>query len=118
MLLAMMRVQQWCKLTSCQDDCASLRLYLCWQKMLTCSPQMLLKDIKYISETIVKTTHQTHCRGRQAGVATTGVARHGQVVGRCECRQVQAWGHRCKKKNKKKQRSRQAWVVTGRGAAR
>ena len=23
----------------------------------------------------VKTTHQTHCRGRQAGVATTGVAR-------------------------------------------
>ena len=29
------------------------------------------------------TTHQTHCRGRQAGAATTGVARCGQVqVGR------------------------------------
>ena len=27
----------------------------------------------------VKTTHQTHCRGRQAGVATTGVARHDWV---------------------------------------
>ena len=27
----------------------------------------------------VKTTHQTHCRGRQAGAATTGVVRHGQV---------------------------------------
>ena len=54
------------------------------------------------------TTHQTYCRGRQAGVATTGVARHGaqagrQVdagqdagtgrcvwVGRCEHREVQA----------------------------
>ena len=44
--------------------------------MLTCSPQMLLKEIKYISKTIVKTTHQTHCRSRQAGVATTDVARH------------------------------------------
>ena len=28
---------------------------------------------------VVKTTHQTHCRGRQAGAATTGVARHDQV---------------------------------------
>ena len=27
----------------------------------------------------VKTTHQTHCGGRQAGVATTGVARCDQV---------------------------------------
>ena len=28
---------------------------------------------------LVKTTHQTHCRGRQAGVAITGVARHDWV---------------------------------------
>ena len=43
--------------------------------MLAHSPQMLLNNIKYTSETIVKTTHQTHCGGRQAGVAITGVAR-------------------------------------------
>ena len=76
----MMRVHvQQCELTSYQDDCTSLRLYLCWQKMLAHSPQMLLKDIKYISKTIVKATHQTHCGGRQAGVAITGVARYDQV---------------------------------------
>ena len=28
------------------------------------------------------TTHQTHCRGREAGAATTGVARHGAQAGR------------------------------------
>ena len=70
------------------------------------------------------TTHQTHCRGRQAGAATTGVARHGWVqVSRCKHRQVRAWGHGCRqvvnmniKKEEKKQKKTEEQA--GRGAAR
>ncbi|KAH9983692.1 hypothetical protein BJV74DRAFT_797287 [Russula compacta] len=35
----------------------------------------------------VKTTHQTHCGGRQAGVATTGRRKH-RKLGRAWCSQV------------------------------
>ena len=47
---------------------------------------------------LVKNTHQTHCRGRQVGVATTGVARHDQVqvegmsADRCRHRDMDAGG--------------------------
>jgi len=53
-LSSMRRVQRRRELTSRQDDCASSILYLHWRKMLAHSPQTLLKDIKYISMTILK----------------------------------------------------------------
>src|ERR1700761_507049 len=53
-LPSMRRVQRRREPTFRQDDCVSSKLCLRWRKILAHSLQMLLKDIEYISATILK----------------------------------------------------------------